>query len=240
MEEKYRNLLGKTYDLEGLLLLALSRREVSADLAHHIREKLEELQELASSVIPEGETQPEPLEEEMDSDLQEVNCEDPDEELAEEPYEESYEDPDEDLTEESYDEPYEEILKEADAGTDGEFIIPKETVEAIEDQLSRFYSLDDDDEDEEEILPPLPTEEKEEKKPTARSERPLFSLNDRFLYTREIFRGNVAAFNAAIDRIMTFDTYEEAEKHFMTELELNPEQNETDRAFLAMIKTYIG
>lgn len=198
MKEIYRELLGKTYDLEGLLLLALSRKEVSADLSLHIDEKLKEIYEAASRRINTLEPQPK-------------------EPVVELTKEEGPEEPDEE--------------------PEGDFVIPKETVAAIEDQLSRFYSIDDN-EDDEENLPILPGQPSEE--PEKRTLRPSFSLNDRFLYTRELFKGDASAFNAAIDKIVTFDTFKEAESYFMAQLGLNPAQRETDKAFLAMIKAFLS
>ena len=45
----YRDLLGKTYDLEGLLLLMLSRKDISIELASRIEEKIIEISNIASN-----------------------------------------------------------------------------------------------------------------------------------------------------------------------------------------------
>lgn len=72
------------------------------------------------------------------------------------------------------------------------------------------------------------------------NKKPTFTLNDRFLYTREIFEGNASAFKAAIEKITTFTNYNDAKNHFVKELGLKPNRKEADKAFLNMIKLYFG
>ena len=121
-------------------------------------------------------------------------------------------------------------------------IIPPETVAAVKEEFSHFYSID------EEEAPEKPDKsmgaQRVPGKPKAplrrKKDRPAFSLNDRFLYTREIFKGDPDAFNRAIEKITTFSRYEDAESHFRQSLGLEPSKNETDKAFLKMIKSYLG
>lgn len=54
---------------------------------------------------------------------------------------------------------------------------------------------------------------------------PSFSINDRYLYIREIFNGNPVAFDEAMDRIACCCNREEAEEYLYAELELNPENS---------------
>lgn len=44
--------------------------------------------------------------------------------------------------------------------------------------------------------------------------KPPFSLNDRFLFTRELFGGDRRAFESALTRVASMDSYEEADDYF--------------------------
>lgn len=61
--------------------------------------------------------------------------------------------------------------------------------------------------------------------PTADRRRPLFSVNDRFRFRRELFSGSDDDFNAALGLAATMDSYDEAENYFFSELEWNPEDS---------------
>ena len=50
-----------------------------------------------------------------------------------------------------------------------------------------------------------------------------FSLNDRFLYSRELFGGNMKMFDSAIDHIEGIDDYQLIEDYFYKELEMDQE-----------------
>ena len=68
-----------------------------------------------------------------------------------------------------------------------------------------------------------------------RSERGrLFSINDRFFYARELFGGELNNFDAAINEVITFDSYEEAEEYFISEWGFDPE-SPTAIKFLGVI-----
>lgn len=69
--------------------------------------------------------------------------------------------------------------------------------------------------------------------------KPLFCLNDRFKFRREIFGGSDADFDAAMDFLATLETYEEAESYFYNDLGLDP-ANEDVAEFMDVIKTYYG
>lgn len=263
----YRDLLGKTYDLEGLLLLMLSRKDISIELASRIEEKIIEISNIASN---------NEVSETIDLDDDEEDYDD----AGEDDYEYS-EDPeeDQDLIEEEeeapnpvemdlleskepetrIDEPKKEFPEETSVENGEVFeskspkkqfplkktVIPPETVAAIKEEFSHFYSLADDEEEQKSNPlenPPAKEISKESEKPiiTKRKAAPSFSLNDRFLYTRELFKGDASAFKAAIEKISRFDNYEEAEAYFITNINLDPETRETDKAFLYMIKTYLS
>lgn len=69
--------------------------------------------------------------------------------------------------------------------------------------------------------------------------KPAFCLNDRFRFKRAIFGGDADAFNDAMDRLTTFDSFEEAEEYFYGNLDLDPEDEDvTD--FMTIIRNYFG
>ncbi len=56
-----------------------------------------------------------------------------------------------------------------------------------------------------------------------RSRGRLFSINDRFLFAREIFGGNLKNFDRCMDEIITLDSYDEAEEYMIDEWNLDAE-----------------
>ena len=338
MEEKYKELLGKVYDLEGLLLLVTGRNEIPQELSDRIETKIRDLYE---SISPSGpkecesreETKEEVIKvvrEEIREEIQEVSRteirEEPQEEVEEEPRQEVRKEAHEDIREEPQKEveeiqdiipeekrvePKEQEQEEAPKGirevirkrfkpeervpdsispeeespddkparspkvppmfTRRKPILPPETVAAVKEEFSLFYSLDEDEESRMEskagrpgrransaettkpLVPekqkrhnPVNTTETQPRKAVLKSPigrkkegRPKFSLNDRFLYTRELFNGDASAFNTAIDKISTFERYGDAEAYFMKELALDPSKSETHKAFLKMIKSFL-
>ena len=66
---------------------------------------------------------------------------------------------------------------------------------------------------------------------------PVFSINDRFLYSRELFGGRVADFEAALKEVATMESFEEAEEYLTSEWGLDPE-SQTVADFLAVISNY--
>lgn len=69
--------------------------------------------------------------------------------------------------------------------------------------------------------------DKEEAKPTPPKRRPklksVFSLNDRFLYARELFNGNMKMFDSTLDFIEGIEDYSIIEDYFYSEMEWDPE-----------------
>lgn len=53
--------------------------------------------------------------------------------------------------------------------------------------------------------------------------RPAFSLNDRFLYSRELFEGNMKMFDSTLDFLEGIEEYSIIEDYFYSELEWDPE-----------------
>ena len=340
MEEKYKELLGKVYDLEGLLLLVTGRNEIPQELSDRIETKIRDLYESITPSRPKEcdsreetkeevikvvreeireeirevsrpEMREEPQEEVEEEPRQEVRKEAP-EEIREEPQDEVEEEIQDIIPEEQREEPKEQEQEEAPKGirevirkkfkpeervpdsvslaeespvdkpasspkvpplfTRRKPILPPETVAAVKEEFSLFYSLDEDEEsrmeskagrpgrrvNSAETTKPLVPEKQKRHNPVNTTEtqprkaglkspigrkkegRPKFSLNDRFLYTRELFNGDANAFNSAIDKISTFERYEDAEVYFMKELSLDPSKSETHKVFLKMIKSFLA
>ncbi|MDE6235493.1 MAG: hypothetical protein K2M56_07070 [Muribaculaceae bacterium] len=84
------------------------------------------------------------------------------------------------------------------------------------------YEIEETAEDEEKISAPAPQRGR------------LFSINDRFLYARELFGGDLKNFDRAIDEIITLDSYDEAEEYLVTEWDLDPE-SPSGMKFLSII-----
>lgn len=316
MEEKYKELLGKVYDLEGLLLLVTGRNEIPQELSDRIETKIRDLYEsITPSVLKESDSLEETREEVTKVVREEIH-EGSQPEIHEEPQDEEEEESHGSIQEifpkEKRAEPKEQEQEEAPKGireviwkkfktkeripdsvSSGEEsqddnpalspkiqhpftrrkpILPPETVAAVKEEFSLFYSLDEDEESRmeskagkpgrranstETTKPLVPEKQKRHnpanttetqprkaglKSPISRKKegRPKFSLNDRFLYTRELFNGDANAFNAAIDKISTFERYEDAEVYFMKELSLDPSKSETHKVFLKMIKSFLA
>lgn len=66
---------------------------------------------------------------------------------------------------------------------------------------------------------------------------PLLSLNDRFLFIRELFGGDGERFDGAMNQMATFDNYEEAEEYFLTEYGWEAEDANVE-AFFNAISNY--
>lgn len=307
MEEKYKELLGKVYDLEGLLLLVTGRNEIPQELSDRIETKIRDLYESITPSRPKEcdareeereeeikivrkeirekirefsrpEMREEPQEEVEEEPRQEVRKE-AHEEIREEPHNELEEEIQEIIPEEQREDPKEQEQEEAPKGVREVIrkkfrkpILPPETVAAVKEEFSLFYSLDEDEEsrmeskagrpgrraNSAETTKPLVPEKQKRQNPVNTTEtqprkaglkspigrkkegRPKFSLNDRFLYTRELFNGDANAFNEAIEKISTFERYGDAEAYFMKELALDPSKSETHKAFLKMIKSFLS
>lgn len=72
----------------------------------------------------------------------------------------------------------------------------------------------------------------------SRKVAPAFSLNDKFLFTRELFNGSREDFNESIDRLAEMETYEEAEGYFLYTLGWNP-KDETVMDFMGIVAKYL-
>lgn len=86
----------------------------------------------------------------------------------------------------------------------------------------------------EQLTEQSPDEGSDSTEPAPKEKGRLFSINDRFLFAREVFGGKLANFDTAIDEIITLDSYDEAEEYMISEWNLDPESSEGIR-FLAVI-----
>lgn len=94
-----------------------------------------------------------------------------------------------------------------------------------------FYAIEDD---EEEVMPEAPKVEDRPIKLAVGSRRPTFSINDRFLFIRELFGGDAKAFKQALNRLDTFGGYAAAEEYFVRDFGISPD-DETGARFLEII-----
>lgn len=206
-----------TYELEGLLNESLSRDEAPELILRLIGAKI---RLIGSYAVAPAESASAPLPEPSDND---GNL--PDEEKIEEP-----------------------VLPGADIDASGQLIVAMDelnpdteadnphkaedpscaTVTSEQDPSSDScdYDLDDDE-------PVSPAHVRQE--PSRRA--PVFSLNDRFLYSRELFGGSVADFERALTQVAAMDSYEEAEEYFYSEWGFNAE-NPVVADFLVVISNY--
>lgn len=67
--------------------------------------------------------------------------------------------------------------------------------------------------------------------------RPVFSLNDRYLFTRTLFHNSVTEFEDCLRMISQMENFDEAEDYFIHELEWNPEDSSVS-LFMEMIQRY--
>lgn len=65
-----------------------------------------------------------------------------------------------------------------------------------------------------------------------------FSLNDRFLFTRELFGGSRAEFDNALNRLAGMESFEEAEEYFYDDCGFNP-KDETVADFMRIVASYL-
>lgn len=84
-------------------------------------------------------------------------------------------------------------------------------------------------------------EEEIKERPSTRKQSSLksaFSLNDRFLYSRELFNGNMKMFDSTLEHIEGIGDYSVAEDYFYNELEWDREKPEV-ASFMEIIKLKI-
>lgn len=92
-----------------------------------------------------------------------------------------------------------------------------------------FYALTDDEDDS--------ADEKPRRGERHRRKKPVFSLNDRFLFIRELFGGDAKSFNVALNFLAEADSAEEAETYLRAR-GINPDDRETDARFMEVVRAY--
>ena len=125
--------------------------------------------------------------------------------------------------------------------------LDRETLSAMLDltyELEGLIHLDGDGEDGDDaaLAPEMEVESESVVSAPVSSHRsapgtPVFSINDRFLYSRELFGGRVADFEAALKEVASMESFEEAEEYLTSEWGLDPE-SQTVADFLAVISNY--
>lgn len=129
------------------------------------------------------------------------------------------------------------LTPESDNDDDG-ITAAENTAELIgEEEEDALYSIDEPGDERTEDVPEANTPKA--KGPDAQKQSPAFCLNDRFRFRRTIFGGSDAEFNAAMNRIASLDSYDEAEEYFYGDMGLDPEAEDV-ADFMAVIRNYFG
>lgn len=195
MKTKYRETLEKVYEVEGLLLLAMSKDTTPEGLDELIERKISELM---ADERQQAENEPEP-------------------------------------------EPSPVTEKKAEPRKEASI----ERQAPLAEQESPYYALEDEDEERPEPARQKNVQSGANRRPqgAVRQEdrtrkQPIFSLNDRFLFMRELFGGDASAFNAALNRIAALSNIDEARDYLVGECGVNPEAGEVDERFHIIIEEY--
>lgn len=102
------------------------------------------------------------------------------------------------------------------------------------ENFAKENTSQDDVPDSEEV-----TDTEEVSIPRAPRPRPAFCLNDRYRYRRAIFGGSDAEMNTTLDFIASMDSYGQAEEFFLTDMDLDKEDEDV-ADFLNIIRNYFG
>lgn len=185
MKDKYRQLLNKTYELEGLLMLAINRDPLPQNIEALIEQKRRDIASLQLS--PKGVTAT----------------------------------------------PTRQSEKAAAPSPPQQ---PEKPAQPVKQADDFFYALNDDDDDEASSAKPVAVAPPRRKTFTHNksNRKPVFSLNDRFLFIRETFYGDAAAFNRAVEGVGAHDSYQKAEDYLINDFGLDPD-DETDARFLEIV-----
>lgn len=230
-KNKLNELLDSIYELEGLVHLALNRDDNPAHLPELIKLKGEELGRRAAGMVSTDE--PELPQAKTD---QPVNPE-PQEHHKEEMPLYIVESAEGEMTaDESGVE--EEMQSVVDSVFDA---LPVEDNVLNEDiEINSSEEIEDSKGDIPHVIS-VPTEEKIAKGPMAVVKEPkgrlVFSINDRYLFKRELFANSDADFNNTLSLVASMENYEEAEDYFLGELQWDQKKSEVI-GFLEIIKKY--
>lgn len=210
-EKELKQLLDSTYELEGLLTLALSRTG-APDRVHRLIESkayaIADQAALAASPQQEGEDMA------PDEAAEAVSAEFEMREDADEPEPESKSQPS-----------ASPIIMNETAPEPAPLPEPKKPMAKPTEMTRR------------EEQPMTGIEEQPEATKRRKGLRNCFSLNDRFLFRRELFGGDDAEFNAAIDRLAGFNSLSEAEDYIYNELQFDPD-SEAVKSYIGILENY--
>lgn len=227
-KERIKYLLDTAFELEGLLQLANSREEIPAQVETLIIEKIT----LLGDAVATEETVTGNLS--VDGTLELETHVEVSEGKKPEEREHSIEEFEPVAVEEPSFESY-DLDDDADDDADDE----------SEEKLEEDNSDEDYPEEEVTVVGSAPEPMTIKKEPessgvdkvhdTKTASAPIFSINDRFLYSRELFGGRIADFEDALKDVASMENYEEAEEYFISELGFNPELPVV-QSFLAIIE----
>lgn len=234
-----KNLLSKTYKLEGLLMLAESRGEDVPDMVmDEIRELADEIQQAVQ--LPVEEFAPISADD-PDVDVELVYDEEeaeeetaPESEITEpeaETVEEETEETEVAVQQEEQEDEYNgiEILDEEEFET--------EEPEQDEEDDDDYYS--DETEDDSIVDEDTPTESVNDaiSRNNSKDLRRAFSLNDKFRFRRELFSNSEVAMTNAINMVQAMNSYDEAEEYFFQDLGWDAESEEV-KDFMSVIQKH--
>lgn len=118
------------------------------------------------------------------------------------------------------------VKPKTSASEDRGFSVENKPTEAT----SSDNAVDDDD-----IFISADIEEEEEIHPAKKNLKSAFSLNDRYLFSRELFDGNMKMFDATLKFLEGIENFADIEDYFYNELQWNPD-NANVAAFLEILR----
>lgn len=227
LKEDLLNMLDIAYELEGVLHLALTRGDDMPEaLPQIIREKVEELYDWLPEenyVLEEN-----PAQENTDSRHCEFRT--GQEDTVDDTVDDIADDTVADTEDNTADDTVDDIVDEAEEETvyDAEEDAEEDIVDGIEEEF------------EEDAVEEIARNRDRLRADTTLGDKnpPAFSLNDRFLFTRELFNGSRKKFDEALDRLAQFDSIEEAEAYFYDDCALDPSE-ETVIDFMHIVEGYL-
>lgn len=245
MNMSIEKMLSHVYEIEGLMLVTrrLGDENTPDVITNKIKRKVRELAEMYGMTIAQQDPAPETPKTPETPENSEIPETPENSEIHEsEPVQVTPppfipQDKDEEGNGEPIPEPDPELLPEDDRE------LPDITVEFIEAEDNTVP------EPEEEMpIPPVPTEfpvaeeaplrvDEKLQRNLSKDIRKAFSINDRFLFQRELFAGSASAMNTAIEHIEMMTSYGNAELYFYSQLHWDRE-NEVVQDFMNIVRNH--
>ena len=118
----------------------------------------------------------------------------------------------------------------------------EDTENTFEDTDDTFDSEPDETKHASETFSPIESEGEVDLKVVVKPKRAMklksaFSLNDRFLYARELFKGNMKMFDSTLEHIEGMEDFPAIERYFYKDLEWNREDSRV-AAFMEIVKSW--